>query len=195
MLDELAVENLGLIATAHLEPPLGFVVITGETGAGKTLLLGALRLLRGDTAAKGQIGPAGDETRVEARLARTDGEVVLARRVSKSRAGPTSMDRWSRQGLSKNKRADYWRSWANTIACSSPRAGPCSVSSMAHSIKPDGSAEMPTTEPGPISLRCEPSSRCSGATGTGSTASWIWLDSRSRRSMSPVSLRGKTRSR
>lgn len=86
MLDELAVENLGLIATARLEPPTGFVVVTGETGAGKTLLLGALRLLRGDTALKGQIGPAGDETRVEARLVTADGEVVVARRVSKSRS-------------------------------------------------------------------------------------------------------------
>lgn len=86
MLDELAVENLGLIAGAHLEPPAGFVVITGETGAGKTLLLGALRLLRGEAAAKGQIGPAGDEARVEARLVSSDEDVVLARRVSPSRS-------------------------------------------------------------------------------------------------------------
>jgi DNA repair protein RecN (Recombination protein N) len=86
MLDELAVENLGLIAEAHLEPPAGFVVITGETGAGKTLLLGALRLLRGDAAPKGQIGPAGDEARVEARLVSSGRDVVLARRVSSSRS-------------------------------------------------------------------------------------------------------------
>lgn len=86
MLDELAVENLGLIVTARLEPPPGFVVITGETGAGKTLLLGALRLLRGDAAAKGHIGPAGDEARVEARLISSDGDAVLARRVSPSRS-------------------------------------------------------------------------------------------------------------
>lgn len=50
MLDELAVANLGLITQAHIEPGPGLVAITGETGAGKTLLLGALRLLRGDRA-------------------------------------------------------------------------------------------------------------------------------------------------
>ena len=54
MLDELAVENLGLITRAHLEPGPGLVVVTGETGAGKTLLLGALRLLRGDSARRDQ---------------------------------------------------------------------------------------------------------------------------------------------
>ena len=47
MLDELHVTNLGLIGRASVEPGPGLVVFTGETGAGKTLLLGALRLLTG----------------------------------------------------------------------------------------------------------------------------------------------------
>ena len=47
MLDELSVRNLGIIAAARLEPGPGLVVVSGETGAGKTLLLGALRLLCG----------------------------------------------------------------------------------------------------------------------------------------------------
>ena len=68
MLDELSVENLGLIPSARIEPGPGLVVITGETGTGKTLLLGALRLLRGEQARKDQIGPNGDETTVEARF-------------------------------------------------------------------------------------------------------------------------------
>ena len=52
MLDELHVKNLGLIPEARIEPSKGLVVITGETGAGKTLLLGALRLIKGEAARK-----------------------------------------------------------------------------------------------------------------------------------------------
>jgi len=89
MLDELTVENLGLIPNAHLEPGPGLVVISGETGTGKTLLLGALRLLRGESARKDQIGPAGDETVVHARFVYEDGERVLGRRVDRRRSSAT----------------------------------------------------------------------------------------------------------
>ncbi|HSQ37178.1 MAG TPA: AAA family ATPase [Acidimicrobiia bacterium] len=81
MLDELAVENLGLITRAHIEPGPGLVVVTGETGAGKTLLLGALRLLRGDSARRDRVGPAGDEARVEGRFVIDGQEIVAIRRV------------------------------------------------------------------------------------------------------------------
>ena len=89
MLDELTVENLGLIPNAHLEPGSGLVVISGETGTGKTLLLGALRLLRGESARKDQIGPAGDETVVQARFVDEDGERVLGRTVDRRRSRAT----------------------------------------------------------------------------------------------------------
>jgi len=85
-IDELRVTNLGLIPSAAIEPGLGLVAISGETGTGKTLLLGALRLLRGEPAHKDQIGPSGDETAVEARLIDGDGEHVLSRRVNRSRS-------------------------------------------------------------------------------------------------------------
>lgn len=81
MLDELAVENLGLIAQARLQPGPGLVAVTGETGTGKTLLLGALRLLRGDAARRDRIGPGGPEARVEGRFRLGGEEVVAARRV------------------------------------------------------------------------------------------------------------------
>ncbi len=82
VLEELAVANLGVITEARIEPGPGLVVVSGETGAGKTLLLGALRLLTGGQAAGDRIGPHGDEARAEARFAREDGEeVVVARRV------------------------------------------------------------------------------------------------------------------
>ena len=86
MLDELAVANLGLIAEAHLEPGPGLIALTGETGAGKTLLLGALRLLRGDAARTDRIGPAGDEARVDGRFVVGDDEITVARRVTPSRS-------------------------------------------------------------------------------------------------------------
>ena len=89
MLDELTVENLGLIPKAHLEPGPGLVVISGETGTGKTLLLGALRLLRGESARKDQIGPTGDETVVQARFVDENGERILGRRVDRRRSSAT----------------------------------------------------------------------------------------------------------
>jgi DNA repair protein RecN (Recombination protein N) len=87
MLDELRVENLGIISTAHVEPGAGLVAVTGETGAGKTLLLGALRLLRGDAARSDRIGPDGDEARVEGRFLLDDGgEISVQRRVGAGRS-------------------------------------------------------------------------------------------------------------
>ncbi len=86
MLDELVVENLGIISRAHIEPGPGLVAVTGETGAGKTLLLGALRLLRGDAARSDQIGPDGREARVEGRFLVDGDEIVAARRVAAGRS-------------------------------------------------------------------------------------------------------------
>jgi DNA repair protein RecN (Recombination protein N) len=88
-IDELRVTNLGLIPFATVDPGPGLVAISGETGTGKTLLLGALRLLRGEQARKDQIGPSGDETVVEARFVDGDDERVLSRRVNRSRSRAT----------------------------------------------------------------------------------------------------------
>ena len=85
MLDELAVSNLGILETAHIEPGPGLVVISGETGTGKTLLLGALRLLLGGKAHKDQIGPHADELSVEGRFVFEGGEGVAGRRITESR--------------------------------------------------------------------------------------------------------------
>jgi len=82
MLDELIVENLGIIDKAHLEPGAGFVVVTGETGAGKTMLLGALRLLMGASSRREAVGPFGDESTVDGRFIFGEDEVTLRRRIS-----------------------------------------------------------------------------------------------------------------
>jgi DNA repair protein RecN (Recombination protein N) len=81
MLEELRVANLGIIGEAAWEPGPGFIAITGETGAGKTLLLGALRLLLGSAAKRDQVGPLGEEAKVEGRFLRNGTEIVVARRV------------------------------------------------------------------------------------------------------------------
>ncbi|NNC91625.1 MAG: AAA family ATPase, partial [Acidimicrobiia bacterium] len=83
VIDELRVINLGVIEDATIEPGPGLVVVTGETGAGKTMLLGALRLLLGGTARADAIGPHGEETRVEGRFI-DEGETVVARRITAS---------------------------------------------------------------------------------------------------------------
>jgi len=86
MLEELHVSNLGLLADARIEPGPGLVAVTGETGTGKTLLLGALRLLIGESARTDRIGPDGDEAVVEGRFS-TDGvETTVARRVAAGRS-------------------------------------------------------------------------------------------------------------
>jgi DNA repair protein RecN (Recombination protein N) len=83
MLDELIVRNLGVLSEARLEPGAGFTVVTGETGAGKTLLLGALRLLLGQSARSDLVGPFAEEAVVEGRLLRRDGtELGAARRLT-----------------------------------------------------------------------------------------------------------------
>ena len=66
MLRRLRIENLVLIRSAELDLAPGLNALTGETGAGKTIFAQAIGLLlgaRGDAAA---VGPAGDETYVEA---------------------------------------------------------------------------------------------------------------------------------
>jgi DNA repair protein RecN (Recombination protein N) len=64
-LDHLRVVNLGVLENAAIDPSPGFTVITGETGAGKTLLLGGLRLILGGKADSGAVGPFGDQAQVD----------------------------------------------------------------------------------------------------------------------------------
>lgn len=68
MIDEIQVENLALIRKAALEPASGLTVLTGETGAGKTALLSALKLLMGERADKGAVRDGADALAVEGRF-------------------------------------------------------------------------------------------------------------------------------
>jgi DNA repair protein RecN (Recombination protein N) len=68
VLEELSVSNLGIVRRATIELSTGLNVITGETGAGKTLIVEALGLLLGERAAAGLIGPFGESARVDGRF-------------------------------------------------------------------------------------------------------------------------------
>jgi DNA repair protein RecN (Recombination protein N) len=82
MLCELYVENLLLIERARLRLAPGLNVITGETGAGKSVLAHAFDLLLGGRARSGIVRPGAGEAYVEGvfELAASE-EIVLARRV------------------------------------------------------------------------------------------------------------------
>jgi len=86
VLEELAARNLGLIESASFSLSDGLTVVTGETGTGKTLMLGALRLLRGESAGKGLIGPHAPDLDVSARFVDETTESVARRTVSPSRS-------------------------------------------------------------------------------------------------------------
>src|SRR5258705_13095 len=79
MLVELRVENLGIISDLLLALGPGMTVITGETGAGKTLIVDALDLLCGSRADAALVRDGADEARVEGRFVDGDDEVVIAR--------------------------------------------------------------------------------------------------------------------
>ena len=73
MLRRLRIENLVLIREAELELSEGLNAITGETGAGKTILAQAVGLLLGAKGDAKAIGPAGKEAYVEAEFDLPDG--------------------------------------------------------------------------------------------------------------------------
>lgn len=65
MLRKLTVKNFVLIDALEIDFQTGFTAITGETGSGKSILLGALSLLKGDRADFSLIGPDGNRSVVE----------------------------------------------------------------------------------------------------------------------------------
>lgn len=68
MLSELAIYNLGVLTSAGAEPGPGLTVVTGETGAGKTMVVESLRLLKGDRADASRVRMGSKKATVEGRF-------------------------------------------------------------------------------------------------------------------------------
>jgi DNA repair protein RecN (Recombination protein N) len=104
MLRELAVQNLALIEDVRVELEPGFCAWTGETGAGKTLLLTALGLLLGERGSTDLLRTGAEELRITGRFelprpelrreverllgaALEDDQVILTRRLNRAGRG------------------------------------------------------------------------------------------------------------
>ncbi|MCM1032584.1 MAG: DNA repair protein RecN [Odoribacter sp.] len=72
MISHLRITNYALIRDIELSPQQGFNIITGETGAGKSIILGALGLLRGNRADAKAMGNPGLKSVVEADFSLTE---------------------------------------------------------------------------------------------------------------------------
>ena len=102
MLSTLQVKNLALIEEEEIEFSEGLNILTGETGAGKSIILGALGMALGNKVEKSMLRDGEKEAYVEAvfcvddpkleqRLAELDvevfdGEIILSRRISATRS-------------------------------------------------------------------------------------------------------------
>jgi len=77
MLEEVRITGLGVIDDAVLELSPGFNVVTGETGAGKTMVVSGLGLLFGGRADPARVRPGAERANVEGRLSvAADGPVA-----------------------------------------------------------------------------------------------------------------------
>lgn len=78
MLQYLKIQNLALLESVILEFDTGFTSVTGETGAGKSVLLGALNLLSGARSNKEMIRQGADKLEIEAGLFFPEADAVNA---------------------------------------------------------------------------------------------------------------------
>lgn len=110
MLQFLKIRNLALMDAVELEFESGFNVVTGETGAGKSVLLGALAILAGNRVAKTAIRKGADACEIEAVIALDDparvnaaldalalprcedGQLILRRAIHVSKPGRISVN-------------------------------------------------------------------------------------------------------
>lgn len=126
MLEFLKIENLALLKSAQIDFKRGFTVVTGETGAGKSVLLGALSILAGNRAGKEIIGNHSDKCTVEAVLnfqstkeideflkecglpICEDGALVLRRIIEKSKAGKCFINGFLSTLANLQKMGEFW---------------------------------------------------------------------------------------
>ena len=66
MLRSLRIRNLALVEELEWELSPGFTAVTGETGAGKSVILGALKFLLGERADRGAVRAGAASAAIEA---------------------------------------------------------------------------------------------------------------------------------
>jgi len=76
---EMHVTDLGVIEEVSILFGPGLTAVTGETGAGKTLIVGAIELLLGGRADPSMVRPGADEAVVEGRFLTGDDEILIRR--------------------------------------------------------------------------------------------------------------------
>lgn len=84
MLQTLIIRNYALIDEVEIDFASGFSIITGETGAGKSIMLGALGLLLGGRADTKAIADKSRKTIIEATFTGDDEELIIRREISPS---------------------------------------------------------------------------------------------------------------
>ena len=95
MIDELHVRDVALIRDASLAPSAGLTALTGETGAGKSALLSAIKLLVGERADAGAVREGAGGLEVEGRFYVRGGDpdgCVVSRRVGADGRGRVRID-------------------------------------------------------------------------------------------------------
>lgn len=78
MIEAIGIRNLGVIESAQLELQNGFTALTGETGAGKTMVLNALALLLGGRADSSAVRTGAQQLFVEGSWRISDPELIAA---------------------------------------------------------------------------------------------------------------------
>ena len=88
MLEELEIHNLGPIRSALIAPAGGMTAITGETGAGKSMLLSAIRLISGGPSDGGRVSVGASEAWAQGvfEVASSPAAVAAAHEAGRSRS-------------------------------------------------------------------------------------------------------------
>ncbi|MFO1446566.1 MAG: AAA family ATPase [Opitutaceae bacterium] len=126
MLQSLHIKNLALLEEVALDFESGFTVVTGETGAGKSILLGALSLLAGERADKTIIRQGAPACEVEASLffahskridevlaelelpLTEDGQLILKRTVPREKAPKLTVNGSLATLAALQRLGEYW---------------------------------------------------------------------------------------
>ena len=114
MLAELRIVNFALIEQLSLQFQSGFTVLTGETGAGKSLLIDAITLLVGGRASTDQIRSGEDEALLEAAFHLSDTHPLLQRLRLREIIGQNESELILRRVLSRSGRH---RAYVNGSLC------------------------------------------------------------------------------